>query len=484
MEEYWKLTSVRINKANQSVAGAGFLIADRHIMTCAHVIAYALGIPLDTQEQPEGEVNLVFAAINLKKIYKSKIVKWYPVTSNQRIRDIAVLKLIDKPPKTATPVSVISSKNRKLWEHKFVALGFTQTIPRGEFARGEILELVGDNLIQIEGTRKTGGRIEPGFSGTAIWDLELKGIVGMAAREDVKRPDSKVAFMIPTETLLEAWSDLAKLYLDILAEGIELELLEIPGGSFWMGAPNDELKSNDRERPRHKVNISSFFMGRYPITQAQWQVVAQWNPIERELNPDPSEFKKSYQGKTRWTRPVECVSWEEAKEFCNRLTKRTGRKYRLPTEAEWEYACRAGTTTPFHFGETLITNTNDFANYKSDHPYGNDIASDYLSETTPVGHFRVPNNFGLYDMHGNVWEWCEDDWHYNYEKAPTNGSAWLSSNKNSEKVLRGGSYHSYPWFCRSAARNHKMRGYRNENYGFRVVRDSIGEVNRQMSMWE
>ena len=217
MEEPLEYAIVRINKADNSVVGAGFLISEKHVMTCAHVIIYALNIPLDTQEKPAQEVNFVFPVINHKKSFKAKIVEWYPVTGNQTIKDIAVLEIlepVDKLPEQARPVSVLSTKNRNLWKNKFAALGFPQEVPRGEWARGEILKPVGGGLIQIEGTRETGGRIEPGFSGTAIWDENLNGIVGMAAKEDVKRPDSKVAFMIPTEILIEAWNDWSQICRD------------------------------------------------------------------------------------------------------------------------------------------------------------------------------------------------------------------------------------------------------------------------------
>ncbi|MGB5711955.1 MAG: formylglycine-generating enzyme family protein, partial [Waterburya sp.] len=146
-----------------------------------------------------------------------------------------------------------------------------------------------------------------------------------------------------------------------LDDEIALEMVEIPGGSFLMGAPEDELDSFDDERPQHQVNVPSFYIGRYPITQPQWRVVAGWEKVEKELDSDPSYFKDDYEEIERWQRPVENISWSDAVEFCNRLSKKTKREYRLPTEAEWEYACRAGTTTPFHFGETIST---DLANYR------------------------------------------------------------------------------------------------------------------------
>jgi formylglycine-generating enzyme required for sulfatase activity len=158
------------------------------------------------------------------------------------------------------------------------------------------------------------------------------------------------------------------------------------------------------------------------------------------------------------------VRWNDAIEFCQRLSKLTGQVYRLPSEAEWEYACRAGTTTPFHFGETIST---DLANYNGDYVYGEGVKGINQGKTTLVGSFKMANAFGLYDMHGNVWEWCQDTWHGNYVGAPTDGSAWTDENDNNYHLLRGGSWILIPQICRSAYRVHI--NYRDGNVGFRVV---------------
>ncbi|NMG61230.1 formylglycine-generating enzyme family protein [Geitlerinema sp. P-1104] len=236
-------------------------------------------------------------------------------------------------------------------------------------------------------------------------------------------------------------------------------MVAIPEGSFVMGSPDDEPERRDNESPQHEVTVPSFFMGRYPVTQAQWRTVAAMPQVEKELKADPSHFKGD-------NRPVESVSWYEAMEFCARLSAHTGREYRLPSEAEWEYACRAGTTTPFHFGKMITT---EVANYDGNYTYNGGPKGDYREETTPVGHFGIANAWGLSDMHGNVWEWCLDHWHNNYGKAPTDGSAWLSEDEGSTRVLRGGSWLNDPRDCRSACRGD---GYpRDVNYsrGFRVV---------------
>ncbi|NEQ85297.1 MAG: formylglycine-generating enzyme family protein [Moorea sp. SIO2I5] len=266
-------------------------------------------------------------------------------------------------------------------------------------------------------------------------------------------------------------------FAEDLGNGITLEMVAIPSGTFMMGSPETEEGHRDSESPQHQVTVKSFFMGKYPVTQAQWQAVAALPQVNRKLEPDPSsEFKGE-------NRPVELVSWDDAVECCERLSHHTKRPYRLPSEAEWEYACRAGTTTPFHFGETITT---EYANYRGTDDeqgrwkgsYGNGPSGIYRRETTPVGSFGVGNDFGLYDMHGNVWEWCADHWHDNYKGAPTDGSAWLDINndnynyKNKEeyRLLRGGCWVGSPAFSRSGSRlNYDPALGRVLNFGFRVV---------------
>ncbi|BAZ03276.1 hypothetical protein NIES37_72890 (plasmid) [Tolypothrix tenuis PCC 7101] len=257
-------------------------------------------------------------------------------------------------------------------------------------------------------------------------------------------------------------------FIENLGKGIELEMVLIPAGSFTMGSPKDELERSNSESPQHLVNIQQFCMGKYPVTQAQWQAVAALPRVNRKLDPNPSKFKGA-------NRPVERVSWYDAVEFCDRLSSDTKRQYRLPSEAEWEYACKAGTTTPFHFGETI---TSDLANYDANYIYGAGMTGTSRNQTTDVGSFGVANAFGLYDMHGNVWEWCLDDWHDNYEGAPKDGRAWFDNDnynlyqKQGNAVLRGGSWLYYPRLCRSASRNLNARAGRvdlSNNFGFRVV---------------
>ncbi|MDJ0702662.1 MAG: SUMF1/EgtB/PvdO family nonheme iron enzyme [Leptolyngbyaceae cyanobacterium MO_188.B28] len=245
-----------------------------------------------------------------------------------------------------------------------------------------------------------------------------------------------------------------------LVEGVSLEIVSIPGGTFLMGSPEGE--GEDNERPQHEVTVPSFWMGRVPVTQAQYQAVMQHNPSNFRVDGS--------------NRPVETVSWQNATAFCERLSQRLGQPFRLPTEAEWEYACRAGTTTPFHFGATITT---DLANYRGTDwdyggqifysgAYGSGLHGVYREQTTSVGTFS-PNRFGLYDMHGNTWEWCQDLWHDDYGNAPNDGSAWLTETNESSHIVRGGSWSLPPDDSRSAYRKRYPPENRFPVLGFRVV---------------
>jgi formylglycine-generating enzyme required for sulfatase activity len=258
----------------------------------------------------------------------------------------------------------------------------------------------------------------------------------------------------------------ARYFIENLPNNIPLEMVEIPAGKFMMGASDHEqdLDSVINALPQHEVTLQTFCIGKYPITQEQWRVVAGIPQINQELKPDPSRFKGD-------KRPVEQVLWLDAMEFCRRLSKHTKREYRLPSEAEWEYACRAGTTTPFHFGETI---TSDYVNYNGNYPYDDAPKGEYRGETIDVGSLKAANTFGLYNMHGNVWEWCADDWHDSYKGSPQDGSVWINDNKNyedpeTEKLLRGGSWGSYAHHCRSAYRSFSSARSQNDGIGFRVV---------------
>jgi eukaryotic-like serine/threonine-protein kinase len=240
-----------------------------------------------------------------------------------------------------------------------------------------------------------------------------------------------------------------------LGNGVTLEMVKIPAGSFVMGSPNSENKRENDEGPQHTVNLQEFYMGRYPVTQEQYQQI---------MGKNPSSFQKG--GKY----PVEQVSWNDCQDFLSRLSQKIGVKFVLPSESQWEYACRAGTNTPFHFGEAITT---DLANYNgsSEYRYANEPTGVYLEQTTAVDKYPYPNAFGLSDMHGNVWEWCEDYYHDNYNGAPTDGSARndINAKLNNYMVIRGGSWDLNPQYCRSAYRVRHSRDSRNWYRGFRLV---------------
>jgi formylglycine-generating enzyme required for sulfatase activity len=187
-------------------------------------------------------------------------------------------------------------------------------------------------------------------------------------------------------------------------------------------------------------------------------VVAALPGINYKLDLEPSKSKGD-------NLPVEQVAWYEAVEFCDRLSAHTGKSYRLSSEAEWEYACRAGTTSAFHIGETLSP---ELANYNGNGAYGNGVTGLYRQHTTEVGSFGLVNAFGLSDMHGNVSEWCLDHWHPSYENAPSDGSAWIADGDDRRRVIRGGSWNGDPWVCRSAFRVGNTPADRNDGIGFRV----------------
>jgi formylglycine-generating enzyme required for sulfatase activity len=258
----------------------------------------------------------------------------------------------------------------------------------------------------------------------------------------------------------------AKSYTEDLGGGVQLEMVLIPAGTFQMGSPASEQGRLETEGPQHSVTVSKFYMGKFEVTQAQWRAIASLPKVERELNPDPSHFKGD-------DLPVERVSWSEAVEFCKRLSKKTAREYRLPSEAEWEYAARSSVSAPFAFGETI---TSDIVNYNGDYPYVGAAKGMNRRATIAVGSLGFADAFGLYDMHGNVEEWCLDNWHDNYVGAPTDGSAWTGGGDPEYQVLRGGSWYSSANYCRCSERNFLGTDYRFNGVGFRIVATTTARV--------
>jgi eukaryotic-like serine/threonine-protein kinase len=256
----------------------------------------------------------------------------------------------------------------------------------------------------------------------------------------------------------------ARIFQEELGAGIFLTMVEIPAGEFLMGAPLSEAGSTAREQPQHRVKVPRFFMGQTLVTQAQWAALFPGTPVGSRGND---------------RLPVYSINWLDAIAFCDRLSQKTGHRYRLPTEAEWEYACRANTTTPFGYGDTIIPAV---ANYNGEHPYGRAPRGEYRQQVTPVAKFP-PNRCGLYDMHGNVWEWCLDEWFDNYQGAPSDGSARGNiDRRNSDsaagladrlRVVRGGSWFSHGTTCRAASRTGLFELFRHDNYGLRVACEAV-----------
>ena len=273
-------------------------------------------------------------------------------------------------------------------------------------------------------------------------DVWLK-LLPSTSDKSVKKPPSDKSVKKPPsdESVKKTPSDEPQknTFTEQLPGGLKLAMVELPGGEFMMGSPDSDPDAS--EKPQHQVQVNSFAIGKYPVTQAQYEAV---------MGTNPSHFKNNPQN------PVEMVSWDDAQAFCQKLSQITGKTYRLPTEAEWEYACRGGTTTRFYFG--------DDANQLGDYAW---YDGNSQQTTHPVGQ-KKPNAWGLYDMSGNVWEWCEDNWHDNYKNAPKDGSAWLIKD-NYSQILRGGSWSVNPDSCRSADRGNNYRRGPYFNGGFRVV---------------
>jgi formylglycine-generating enzyme required for sulfatase activity len=341
--------------------------------------------------------------------------------------------------------------------------------------------LPGTPLLQMVDDLRSGRPIDELAAIEQALGIQLKDVRFTTARVRVgdvavqTDPNARQTFAFETVQvdrqgkIIDRKSDAAWGFVETVGDAT-IDMVAIRGGEFVMGSPPDEPERYDGEGPQHRVTVPPFFMGRYAVTQAQWRSVAGLAKVDRDLDPDPAEFKGD-------DRPVEQVSWLDATEFCARLSRETGREYRLPSEAEWEYACRAGTTTPFHFGGMISPAV---ANYDWDQGYDGVKPQKQSKQrgTMAVGSFAA-NPWGLYEMHGNVWEWCADDWHDNYEGAPnTSGGAkpndssiWASENAEttSRKVIRGGSWIFDPQVCRSAIRNHLDAVRASFSLGFRLV---------------
>jgi formylglycine-generating enzyme required for sulfatase activity len=290
-------------------------------------------------------------------------------------------------------------------------------------------------------------------------------------RRFVKESGGFLGFGIKTKVELDRKNGKAQYIRENLGNDVTLDLVRIPAGKFMMGISAYERKITlecygsgskrekaeeklDFETPQHEVKVLSFFIGKYAVTNAQWKAVMGNLPSHNSFD----YFKDD-------NKPVINVSWNDAKKFCKKLSEKIKMNVRLPSESEWEYACRAGTTTAFHIGKNI---TPEFVNYCGYMPYLDAPSGEYRCETVDVESFS-PNPWGLYQMHGNVHEWCEDVMHENYNGAPTDGSAWLEEGEQNIHVIRGGKYQSGAEHCRSASRNFCNSDGFGIDTGFRVI---------------
>ena len=427
----------------------------------------------------------------LKFIHEQKIIHRDIKPENiMRRRSDGLLVLIDFGVSKQLSGTVMSRLGTRIGSDGYVPL---EQMQGGEaYAASDLFSLGATAFHLLTGVHPCGLWVEHGYSWTANWQQHLKSPIDQRlelilskllakdiqqryqSAEEVLRDFQRQSRQTPAPTPTPAPTlqrfDFEVVTVDVrgnissrqrrqaqffsenLGSGATLDMVAIPGGRFVMGSPHTEVGRSDDEGPQRTVNISPFFMGKYPVTQEQYQAV---------MGNNPSNFKGA-------KRPVENVNWDDAVKFCQKLSEKTGKTYRLPSEAEWEYACRAGTTTPFYFGDTIKP---DLVNYDGNNPYGAAPKGLYRKQTTDVGSFP-PNPFGLYDMHGNVWELCSDRWHDNYNGAPTDGSSW-ETGTNNNRVLRGGSWGSNAVNCRCANRSYNSAVIRWMDRGFRVAVASV-----------
>jgi formylglycine-generating enzyme required for sulfatase activity len=294
--------------------------------------------------------------------------------------------------------------------------------------------------------------------------VALGGVAWLAGRHSsltsstLKSYQFQTVELKPDGTVKAQRKGQAQYFSEDLDNGVSLDMVSIPAGTFLMGSPDSEKGRYPDESPQRQVSVPSFFMSKYEITQAQWRAVASLPKSQLELKPEPGEFKGD-------NYPVNFVSWNDAVEFCARLSKAKGKTYRLPTEAEWEYACRAGTTTPFAFGMTI---TQNIVNQHGETSYTKGMDDPGVG-IVPVGQKGFANGFGLFDMHGNLQEWCLDMRHQNYNNAPSDSREWIVGGEAQFRILRGGGWGTAADHCRCAFRDRAPQGNSSNIFGFRVV---------------
>jgi uncharacterized protein (TIGR02996 family) len=303
------------------------------------------------------------------------------------------------------------------------------------------------------------------------WDARLIFADWLEERRDPRSELLRLQHILTQQIKVPGRQEKEARMCELIAQGVQpvapsftnsvgMEMVLIPAGRFLMGSKTREKGRVDDEK-RHEVELTQpFYMAAHAVTQEQYEAVMGTNPSWFSRTAGD---KDKVQGLDTRKFPVEKVSWEDAVEFCRKVSQKTGKQVQLPTEAQWEYACRAGTKTAFHFGDTL---NGKEANCNGNFPYGTRTKGPYLERTCEVGSYR-PNAFGLYDMHGNVWEWCQD----RYEEKYYENSPWQDpqgGQNGTVRVLRGGSWGNSPQGCRSAVRVRNTPVVRSYCVGFRV----------------
>jgi formylglycine-generating enzyme required for sulfatase activity len=390
--------------------------------------------------------------------------------ADQATRDLAARKLAEARAQAEAAARAQLERQRREQERALRLAAEAARAARKEALRQQLLARRAEEAEKARQEREEAQRKLAQAKAAAAYLAEQK----RARAQEAARAQAVLTQLLPTPASPVADTEgvLRDRFRDGEGKGPELVLL--PTGRFQMGSPEHERKVAmaagsqpswlARELPQHWVGIEKpIAMGRYPVTVGEWRAFVQatgWGP-GGEVDWDAPGFAQTDR------HPVVGVNWFDAIRYVRWLSEATGKSYRLPSEAEWEYACRAGTKTAFSFGDTITT---DQANYDGNFTYNGGARGVYRRGTTPVGSFPA-NPWGLYDMHGNVWEWMQDVVHDNYEGAPLDGSAWEEGGDQARRVLRGGSWLYNPRYLRSALRNGFSAALSNDIVGFRVVRD-------------
>lgn len=498
LDELLKLCTVKLTFSSRSDYATGFFVTPSLILTCSHF----LNDSLTNLKQIQWEQKEIFGTATIEKVSPEC--------------DLALLRSIE-PLYTQIPCVYLDDKD--VYKGSQVALfGYSEDFSKG--APGTYLceGFTGDNPPLIKFKL---GQVSPGMSGSPLLNCDTQKVCGVTKFTLDSRPSLIGGGAIPVSTIYREFPELkefqqqfhqknlrwleaslneysfetvldchreephhkfnkAYFFREILNEAVSLEMVLISGGVFKMGSSDGE--GLESEHPQHIVEVPNFFISKYPITQHQWMIVANFPQVARRLPLNPSHFNdenralniitdflgmtSKHSNPQAMYHPVERVSWYEAVEFCERLSIKTGRRYRLLSEAEWEYACRAGTKTSFNCGNKLDPSLGNCASDDTDS--FEKVFTPFRNQTTVVGS-KGANPFGLYDMHGNVWEWCSDCWHETYEGAPCDGTPWINGAiDNSLRALRGGSWVDECKDCRSARRKSASVDARYSNIGFRV----------------